>query len=60
MLIEVFKTGCHTDANGTTQEYTAEMLNTIVTKYHALVDGKPNNMAPLVKGHPQNNEPALG
>jgi len=60
MLIEVFKTGSHIDASGMTQVYSTEMLNTIVANYQALIDSNPNNMAPLVKGHPKTNEPALG
>ena len=60
MLIEVFKTGTHTDSNGISIDYTVEMLDKIVQNYQEQVNNNTNNLAPLVKGHPHTNEPALG
>lgn len=60
MLIEVFKTGTHIDAKGNSKTYTAEMLDRLAYNYAAQVEDNPNNLAPLVKGHPDTNEPALG
>jgi hypothetical protein len=60
MIIEVFKTGTHKDAEGNEKYYSPAMLDTIANNYNASVKDSPNNMAPLVKGHPTNNEPALG
>ncbi len=60
MWIEIFKTGTHTDANGSSDKYSAEMLDAIVKKYNDSVDGSPSLVAPVVKGHPKTNDPAYG
>ena len=60
MLIEVFKSGTHTDSNGIKTTYTLEQINQIVQNYNQFVALHPNDLAPLVKGHPQNDAPAFG
>lgn len=55
MLIEVFKTGTHTDSNGNTRTWTEEDLDTIVRKYVP-----EEHEAPVVIGHPKDNAPAFG
>ena len=60
MLIEVFKSGTHTDSNGVKITYTLEQINQIVQNYNLFVAKHPNDLAPLVKGHPQTDAPAFG
>jgi len=60
MLIEVFKSGTHTDSNGVNTSYSLEQINQIVQNYNNFVTEHPNDLAPLVKGHPQNDAPAFG
>jgi hypothetical protein len=60
MLIEVFKTGTHTDSNGIQTTYSLEQINQIVQNYNLFVAKHPNDLAPLVKGHPQSDSPAFG
>jgi hypothetical protein len=60
MTIEVFKTGSHTDAQGKQKYYSLDTIEEIVSKYNQQVNEDPNSVAPLVKGHPKSNEPALG
>lgn len=52
---EVFRTGTHTSANGTTRNWTEKDLDKMVSSYDA--GTKP---APLVVGHPKTNDPAYG
>lgn len=59
MWLEIFKTGTHTSANGETHEFTEERLDEIANLYNAQCEKSQSAMAPVVKGHPQNNEPAL-
>lgn len=54
--IEVFKTGEHIASNGTKKEYTEDDLDAIVAKYN----GQSEHQAPLVIGHPKDNDPAYG
>lgn len=60
MWVEVFKTGTHTDSSGNTTEYTAKVIDDIVNTYNDYVREHPNSAAPLVKGHPKDDAPALG
>ncbi|MCL2038799.1 MAG: hypothetical protein FWG85_00035 [Bacteroidetes bacterium] len=60
MLIEVFKSGSHTDSNGVKTTYSLEQINQIVNSYNQFVAEHPNDLAPLVKGHPKNDAPAYG
>jgi len=60
MWIEIFKTGRHTSSNGKILEFTAEDLDKIVEKYNHRATDDTLSLAPLVKGHPQSNEPAYG
>ena len=60
MLIEVFKSGSHTDSNGVKTTYSLEQINQIVNLYNQFIAEHPNDLAPLVKGHPQNDAPAYG
>jgi hypothetical protein len=55
MLIEIFKTGAHTDSAGNTRTWTEEDLDTIVNKYNPA-----HHEAPVVIGHPKDNAPAFG
>lgn len=58
--IEVFKTGTHTDANGNTKEWTLEELQLIASKYNETLKEDPGREAPIVKGHPETDDPAYG
>lgn len=55
MKFEIFKTGIHTSDKGISKEYTLDDLNFIANSY------KPEeDEAPIVIGHPENNDPAFG
>jgi hypothetical protein len=55
MILEIFKAGTHTDSQGRTRTYTEKDLDQIVNSY------KPaEREAPLVLGHPKDNDPAYG
>lgn len=57
--IEVFKVGTHTDAAGTTRDWTLDDMRTMVTRYN----GQPKetrHVAPFVLGHPLDNSPSYG
>ncbi len=55
MKFEIFKTGSHTSDKGVSKDYTLEDLNFIAQSY------KPEeDEAPIVIGHPENNDPAFG
>lgn len=52
-MIPILKVGRYKDASGRSYDITPSMLKELAETY------KPNT-APLVKGHPNNDEPALG
>lgn len=55
MTFEIFKTGTHTSDKGISKEYTLDDLNFIANSY------KPEeDEAPIVIGHPEDNDPAFG
>ena len=55
MILEIFKAGTHTDSKGRTKTYSENDLDKIVSSY------KPGQReAPLVLGHPKDNDPAYG
>lgn len=54
-MIEIFKTGSHTDSAGNTRTWTEEDLDAIQRKYNPA-----EHEAPVVIGHPENNAPAFG
>ena len=55
MNFEIFKTGTHTSDKGVSKEYTLDDLNFIANSY------KPDeDEAPIVIGHPEDNDPAFG
>ena len=54
---EIFKAGKHTSSNGLTREYTVEDCQKIVDNYNSNV---ANHEAPIVIGHPKDNDPAFG
>ena len=55
MTFEIFKTGSHTSDKGISKEYTLDDLNFIANSY------KPDeDEAPIVIGHPEDNDPAFG
>jgi len=56
MWIEVFKAGTHTASNGIVKTYTDKDLDDIAAKYNSQSDHE----APIVIGHPKDNEPAYG
>lgn len=58
--IEVFKSGKHIDSNGNENEWTESDLDTIVNTYNEAIEKDPNLIAPAVKGHPKDNDPAYG
>ncbi len=53
--IHIFKTGRHTDAGGTTIDFTEEDLAATVAAYDPT-----KHEAPIVVGHPKDNAPAFG
>ena len=60
MWIEVFRTGTQTDSRGNESDYTAERLDSIAELYNSKVAEDDSFMAPVVKGHPASDAPALG
>jgi hypothetical protein len=52
MILEIFKVGNHTSANGITKDYTLDHLNQIITNH--------SEPTPIVVGHPKDNSPAFG
>lgn len=58
--IEVFKTGTHTDSGGDTREWTLDDLTTIANTYNEAITADPGAEAPIVKGHPDTDDPAFG
>lgn len=54
-LIEIFKTGTHTDSAGKTREWTDKDLEEIASLYRP-----ENHEAPIVIGHPEHDSPAYG
>lgn len=60
MWIEIFRTGNQTDAAGNTKNYTQNDLDQIVIKYNDLAKLSNSYEAPIVLGHPENDEPAYG
>ncbi len=59
MWIEVFRTGTFADSLGREESYTAEKIDEISRIFNTEVLEK-GYLAPLVKGHPKNDEPAHG
>ncbi|MGD8305725.1 MAG: hypothetical protein PVF17_03645 [Ignavibacteria bacterium] len=55
MKFEIFKTGSHTSDKGVSKDYTLDELNFIAESYNPKEDE-----APIVIGHPQDNDPAFG
>lgn len=55
MTFEIFKTGTHTSDKGISKEYTLNDLNFIANSYNPEEDE-----APIVIGHPEDNDPAFG
>lgn len=54
---EIFKTGKHTSANGVTKDFTVDDCQKIVDNYNSNIT---NHEAPIVIGHPKDNDPAYG
>lgn len=54
-IIQVFKTGKHTSANGITREYTADELRQCAADYNEAL-----HAAPFVVGHPKDTAPSYG
>jgi hypothetical protein len=59
MLIEIFKTGEHTDSSGARRVWTEADLDAIATKYNGQPEAQRHD-APVVIGHPTDNAPAYG
>ncbi|MCX6145730.1 MAG: hypothetical protein NTW25_00545, partial [Candidatus Kapabacteria bacterium] len=58
--IEVFKTGSFTDANGIEFDCDINKLNEIAKTYNEAISTNDTLKAPVVKGHPESNDPAFG
>ncbi|MFP4368611.1 MAG: hypothetical protein ACLFR2_03440 [Candidatus Kapaibacterium sp.] len=56
MWIEIFRAGKHRDSAGREAEFNESDLDTISANYNS----ERSPTAPLVKGHPQSDSPALG
>jgi hypothetical protein len=55
MKLQVLKVGTHTDSKGVVHDFTEEMLKNIASKYNPAT-----HEAPMVLGHPKDNDPAVG
>lgn len=60
MKIEIFKTGQHTSSDGRVIDYKIEDLQDIANVYNDKTKLLSSFKAPLVLGHPKDDEPALG
>lgn len=60
MWFEVFKTGEHSDSSGNKASYSEQDLDKIATIYNSRIKENPSFQAPVVKGHPKNDDPAYG
>jgi predicted ribosome quality control (RQC) complex YloA/Tae2 family protein len=60
MWIEIFNSGTHQDSSGNEQLYTPEALDKMVAVYNERTMNDPTLEAPIVKGHPQSDDPAYG
>jgi len=56
----VFSSGTHTDSAGRTKPWTNDELDEIVANTKARAEKNLFSSAPLVVGHPKNNDPAFG
>lgn len=59
MWIEVFKTGVQKDSKGREINFNPEDLDLIAQNYNESIISDPSKEAPLVKGHPKDDAPAL-
>jgi hypothetical protein len=53
--LQIFRAGRHTASDGTTHEFTEQMLRDVVSAYNPTL-----HEAPMVVGHPQHDLPAYG
>lgn len=60
MEIEIFRTGTFTDSKGNERTYSREDLIKIANYYNAQLAKDASTIAPIVKGHPEDNSPAHG
>jgi len=60
MKIEIFKIGKHTSSDGRIIEYKTDDLQSIALIYNEKIKLSNSFKAPLVLGHPKDDEPALG
>ena len=60
MWIEVFKTGKHISSDGREFNSTEQTMNDILQIYNFRISESESNIAPLVIGHPKDNQPAVG
>lgn len=56
----MFKTGEHTDSNGITNEFSHSHIEKIAQNYRERLRKDSQNLAPVVIGHPTDNQPARG
>lgn len=57
--IEVFKAGTHTDASGSTRDWTTDDIDLMVALYNNQSEDSKHE-APVVIGHPEDDSPAYG
>jgi len=57
--IAIFKPGTHTDAAGNTNTWTEDDVKQMAEAYNNQPDDKRHD-APIVKGHPKTDDPAMG
>ena len=60
MEIEVFRSGTVRDSGGELRNFSEADLDAIAATYNQRVASDRSEMAPIVKGHPKDNAPALG
>lgn len=60
MWIEVFKAGKHKDSKGKAHSFSEADIQSIANSYNSKIDQDLSYEAPIVKGHPKNDDPAYG
>jgi len=58
--IQVFKPGTHIDSEGVERVYTIDDVTAIANTYNEAIATDSSLEAPIVKGHPENEDPAYG
>jgi hypothetical protein len=60
VFLEIFKSGVHTDSDGISGEFSNENLSLLSEKYQKRINDNPDDLAPVVAGHPKSEDGAKG